>query len=344
MLAVMASYVLHSHLSPHRSVRQHKIVGSSTTSMSSQKSILVLGTGELGSQVLKSLTRHPERGNTQIALLLRPSTIASDDQNKQAELKSYGTANISLVEGDVVADTTAHLASIFAPFDTIISCTGMTLPRGTQLKLSRAVLEAGVKRYFPWQFGLDYDAIGRASAQDLFDEQLDVRDMLRRQEKTEWVVVSTGMFMSFLFEPAFGVVDLKAGRVQALGDWEHELAVTAVEDIGRVVAEIALVQAEERAVVYVAGDVVSMRRLANTVETVLGRCLDKSVKTIEQLKRELAEDPGDVMRKYRAVFAAGVGVSWDRNVTFNVKNGMDTVSVEQWARQNLGVLKSMSLP
>jgi hypothetical protein len=49
------------------------------------------------------------------------------------------------------------------------------------------------------------------------------------------------------------------------------------------------------------------------------------------------------MRKYRAVFAAGVGVSWDRKVTFNAKNGMDTVSVEQWARQNLGVLKSMSL-
>jgi hypothetical protein len=139
-------------------------------------------------------------------------------------------------------------------------------------------------------------------------------------------------------------VDLKAGRVQALSDWENEFAVTAVEDIGRVVAEIALVQAEERAMVYVAGDVVSMRRLANTVETVLGRCLDKSVKTIEQLKRELAEDPGDVMRKYRAVFAAGVGVSWDRKVTFNAKNGMDTVSVEQWARQNLGVLKLMSLP
>jgi hypothetical protein len=312
--------------------------------MSSQKSILVLGAGELGSQVLKSLIRHPERNNTQIALLLRPSTIASDDRNKQAELQSYGKTNISLISGDVVTDTTAHLASIFAPFDTIISCTGMTLPRGTQLKLSRAVLVAGVKRYFPWQFGLDYDAIGRASAQDLFDEQLDVRDMLRGQEKTEWVVVSTGMFVSFLFEPAFGVVDLKAGRVQALGDWGNELAVTAVEDIGRVVAEIVLVKTEEKGVVHVAGDVVSMRSLADVVEMVLGRSVENSVKTVGQLKQELAEDPGHVMRKYRAVFAAGVGVSWDMNVTFNAANGMDTVSVEQWARQNLGVSKSISLP
>jgi hypothetical protein len=310
-----------------------------STTMSSPQSILVLGAGELGSQVLKSLTQHPERGNVQIAILLRPSTIASSDPTKQAEIQSYKRVNISLIPGDVATDTTTHLTSLFGQFDTIISCTGMTLPRGTQLKLSRAVLEAGVKRYFPWQFGLDYDAIGRASSQDLFDEQLDVRDILRAQENTEWVVVSTGVFMSFLFEPAFGVVDLKAGRVQVLGDWRNELAVTTVEDIGRVVAEIALVEVEERGVVYVAGDMVSMRRLADVVEMVLGRSVERSMKTVEQLKRDLAQDPGDMMKKYRAVFAAGVGVSWDREQTFNVRNDMKTVSVEEWARDNLGASK-----
>jgi len=303
--------------------------------MSSPRSILVLGAGELGNQVLKSLKTHPKRGNVQIALLLRPSTIASSDPIKQAEFQSYEKSNISLIAGDVVTGTTAQLAALFAPFDTIVSCTGMTLPPGMQLKISQAVLEARVKRYIPWQFGLDYDAIGRASAQDLFDEQLDVRDLLRGQDRTEWVIVSTGMFMSFLFEQAFGVVDLRAGSVHALGSWENELAVTAVEDIGRVVAEIVLVEVEERGVVYVAGDVVSMRRLADVVEMVLGENVEKSVKTVDQLKRELAEDPSDVMRKYRAVFAAGVGVSWDMRETFNFENGMETVSVEEWAKQNL---------
>jgi hypothetical protein len=48
-------------------------------------------------------------------------------------------------------------------------------------------LDAGVKRYFPWQFGVDYDVIGGGSAQDLFDEQLDVRDLLRSQDRTEWL-------------------------------------------------------------------------------------------------------------------------------------------------------------
>lgn len=29
------------------------------------------------------------------------------------------------------------------------------------------------------------------------------------QQQTEWVLISTGMFMSYLFEPEFGVVDLQ---------------------------------------------------------------------------------------------------------------------------------------
>ena len=65
-------------------------------------------------------------------------------------------------------------------------------------------LQARIPRYFPWQFGVDFDVIGRGSPQDIFDAQLDVRELLRGQHETEWVIISTGMFMSYLFEPEFG--------------------------------------------------------------------------------------------------------------------------------------------
>lgn len=55
---------------------------------------------------------------------------------------------------------------------------------------------------FPWQFGVDFEAIGRGGPLDIFDAQLDVRELLRSQDKTEWVVISTGMFMSYLFNPS----------------------------------------------------------------------------------------------------------------------------------------------
>lgn len=92
------------------------------------------------------------------------------------------------------------------------------------------------KRYVPWQFGVDYDVVGRGSGQKVFDEQSDVRDMLRRQTATQWVIVSTGMFTSFLFEPAFGVVDLEHGKVHALGSWHNRLTITTSDNIGRLTA------------------------------------------------------------------------------------------------------------
>lgn len=300
--------------------------------MSAPESILVLGSGELGREVVKSLICHEHKGKTRLALLLRPSAIAS--RKKRAEIEVYEGMGVKIVPGDVVDDSSEQLSSIFASYHTIISCTGMTFPKGTQMKIARVVLEAGVQRYFPWQFGIDYDKIGRDSAQDLFDEQLDVRDLLRSQQKTKWVIVSTGMFISFLFEPSFGVVDMKKGSVTAIGSWENALTVTSPEDIGTVTAEIALMAPEEQGVVYVAGDTVTMTRLAEIVESLLGKKVERHLKTTSQLEAELAESSDDVMRKYRAVFGAGVGVSWDKSESFNGRRGIRTLSVEQWAQEN----------
>jgi hypothetical protein len=51
--------------------------------------------------------------------------------------------------------------------------------------------------------------VGRGSGQDVWDEQLDVREMLRAPSRTRWTIISTGMFTSFLFGPSFGLVDLE---------------------------------------------------------------------------------------------------------------------------------------
>lgn len=94
-----------------------------------------------------------------------------------------------------------------------------------------------MKRYFPWQFGVDFEVIGRGSPQDLFDAQLDVRELLRAQDKTEWVIISTGMFTSFLFEPVFEVVDFENDTVNALGSLENSVTLTTPDDIGTLTAD-----------------------------------------------------------------------------------------------------------
>jgi hypothetical protein len=298
--------------------------------------ILVIGAGELGVSVLNALSRHVSRhpDAATIAVLLRPpATGVGAHDSRSAELAKSG---IAIEYADVATASVAELAAIMRRYHTVISCIGFAAGAGTQLKLARAALTAGVSRFFPWQFGVDYDEIGRGSAQPLFDEQLDVRDLLRSQTATEWVIVSTGMFTSFLFEPAFGVVDLPAKTVHALGSWDNQLTLTTPEDIGVLTADIVFAQPRIRnTVVYVAGDTISYRELADIVGRVCDTTVAREEWSTDFLLDELAADPADTMRKYRAVFARPTGVAWPKEQSYNVIRGIATTTVEEWVKANL---------
>jgi hypothetical protein len=309
--------------------------------MQTRNSILVLGAGELGMAMLRNLSRRAGTlPHVSLTVLLRASTLDSTDPAKMEDIAELRSLGVDLLAGDVAQQSEAELATLFRPFDTVVSCTGFVGGRGIQLKLARAALAAQVQRYFPWQFGVDYDVIGRGSAQDLFDEQLDVRDLLRAQSGTEWVIVSTGMFTSFLFEPAFGVVDLARRTVHALGSWDNAVTVTTADDIGALTAEILFDEPRiVNQIVYTAGDTVTYRQLADAVDAMLavsGVQAQREVWTVADLQRELAADPEDSLKKYRAVFAAGKGVAWDKRQTFNAQRGIDVCDLQQWMRQNLG--------
>ncbi|KAK3632484.1 hypothetical protein LTR56_014391 [Elasticomyces elasticus] len=295
--------------------------------MSSPTSVLVLGAGELGIEVLRSLATHPARNGAVLTVLKRASTT-----NSSVELDKLG---IRIQNADVVASTEEELAKIFSAYHVVISCNGMTLPPETQVKLSKAAIRADVKRYFPWQFGLSYDDLGRGTAQNLFDAQLDVRDLLRGQSTMQWVIVSTGIFTSFLFEPAFDVVNIKQGSMTALGSWENRVTATSPVDIGRVVADLVFACPNVHGIVYAAGDTISMQELADTVDIALETKLQRKVATVKQLEAELQADPENGAKKYRAVSAAGIGTAWDKADTFNAARSMSMQTVREWTEQHL---------
>lgn len=292
--------------------------------------ILVIGAGELGGNVVAALAHRDDA--PPVTVLLRPS-----GSPRHAQLRDELTVRgVGIAEADVATASVAELSTILGRFHTVVSCIGFAAGPGTQRKVTEAALAARVSRYFPWQFGVDYDVIGRGSPHDLFDEQLDVRDMLRAQNTTEWVIVSTGMFTSFLFEPEFGVVDLATNTVNALGSWDTEVTVTTPEDIGVLTAEI--IQTRPRIanqVVYVAGDTITYRELADIVERTKGVQVTRNEWTVAHLLDDLGRKPGDGMRKYRAVFAQGKGVAWPKAATFNAIRGIQTTTAEEWARKHL---------
>lgn len=331
--------------------------------MASPQKILVIGAGELGYQVLRFLVQHPKRQGINVSVLLRPASPSlSPDDPKQKKIDSLQQLGIHIVPGDIVKDDEDTLSSIFARYDTIISCTGFVSGRGTQIKLTRAVLSSTTARskprttrYIPWQFGVDYDVIGRGSAQDVFDEQLDVRDMLRSSsQKTEthlqWTIISTGMFTSFLFEPSFGVVDLGNATICALGSWENRVTLTTPADIGRITAEIVLSSnaavssgcdlgsssdSSSGKVLFIGGDTVSYTELATLVERIVQKPFHRTLLTVEDMQNALARDPGNTLLKYQIVFGQGRGVSWDLEETWNRRRGIRAMTAAEWAEMNL---------
>ncbi len=309
----------------------------SSTQSADRPGILVIGAGELGASVLAALARHVGQhpGAATVGVLLRPSAPDTGAQSdpRTEELTKMG---IAVERADVATASVADLAAMMTGYDTVVSCIGFAAGPGTQRKLAEAALTAGVPRYFPWQFGVDYDEIGRGSAQPLFDEQLDVRDMLRAQRATEWVIVSTGMFTSFLFEPAFGVVDLASNTVHALGSWDTEVTLTTPEDIGVLTADIIFAEPRIRnTVVYLAGDTISYRELADIVDRVRNSTVTRTEWTTDYLADQLRQKPEDTMRRYRAVFARPTGVAWPKAQSYNVLRGITTMTAEDWARANL---------
>lgn len=296
-------------------------------------SILVLGAGELGTAVLEALAAHPQRQGGTIAVLLRQETIDTADASKKQHNDRLRKLGVRLVAGNVTEHSVAELAGVLGAYDTVISCTGFAMPAGTQRRLTEAALAAGVRRYFPWQWGVDYDAVGAGSAQDLFDEQLAVRRRLRAQAATDWTVVSTGLFMSFLFLPAFGPVDRPRRTLRCLGSWDTAVSVTTPRDIGAMAAELAYRPGSDtsRAVVYVAGDTVTYGRVAELVQRRFPDVLfHKEAWDLDLLQKRLAEKPDDKMVKYQNVFAAGKGVAFERAATVNVQRGIPLEGVEDY--------------
>jgi len=296
-----------------------------------EKSFLVIGTGEVGIAMLDSLYKYKATRTQQfiVGALVQPSSAS----NESAPHSKYGGLTIEAV--DLVSESIENLADILRKYDTVICCSGFSIGAGMQVKITKAALEAGVRRYVPWQFGADYDKIGRGSAQPVFDEQLDVRDLLRAQNKTHWIIVSTGMITSFLFREDFGVINLSGKVIHALGDWQHSLTLTSCEDIGAVTVEVLFHQPEILdQVVFVSGDTVTFQEIADKMENLFEEKFERALWDRTYLEQKLNDEPDNIFNRYRLVFTHP-GVTWPMNETFNHRNNIQTTGIVEWAKAHI---------
>ncbi|KIW68321.1 hypothetical protein PV04_04274 [Phialophora macrospora] len=322
------------------------------------RSILVIGAGELGLAIIHAILSHRlySPATTTLTLMLRPRSLTHPSAEKAEQTARLRGLGVAIIPGDIEALSAADLTALLRPgpgegagYTAVLHAGGMTLAAGTMVKLTRAVLDARVPWYMPWQHGVDYDVIGPEAGGGLFREQVAVREMLRNQthHTTDWVILSCGIFMSFLFEPFWRVVERVPSRTQAqapaparvmitaLNSWDALITATAADDIGTATAEVLFSpDAPVNQPVYIAGETLTYGDLAATLARVLeprGVVVARArVWGLEELKRESEMDDADKLKKYRLVFAEGSGVSWPKEETWSARRGIRMTGVEEW--------------
>lgn len=318
--------------------------------MTPARKILVLGAGELGMAVADCLLQHPsfDPATVSLTIAIRPETLTSlSTSNTNDRVRALTSLrlrfrranyNLEYVATDLVADSETTLSTLFQDYHCVIHAGAMTLPAGTQLKVTRAVLAAQVDEYVPWQWGVDYDVIGKDGGLGLFSEQCEVRDLLRAQSHTKWFILSCGMFMSFLFEDFWGAITRDdegyINGVRALGGWDHLLTVTTVENIATCNAELILEDPDKRGKpVYIAGDTMRYDEFADTIEKVVDHEIKRELWTTDYLKEESLKEPDNKLLKYRVVFSEDRGLAWPKESTYNAAKGISMEGIDQYMRR-----------
>lgn len=306
--------------------------------MSSPEKILVLGLGELGLPVTTHIANiaAEQDKQTTVSVLLRPSSISDPSPTRAQELDTLKGLGVRLVAADLASSSKASLTTIFKDYDCIVSCTGFVGGPESILKVVHAVLDARVPYFIPWQFGVDYDQVGYGSAQKLWDTQLDVRRLLRSQTQTQWTIVQTGIFTSFLFEPWFEIVDLSDKHqpiVRALGGLDNKVSTTSPDDIGRVTATVVFDPVMRNQIVKCAGDTISYGDLASIMHDTLEKPVHTEVLKVEDLEHELSRSPQDNIKMYQVAFAKGIGCHWAIEDTINFQHGMGLQTMRDFAKE-----------
>lgn len=273
------------------------------------KSVLVVGaTGMLGRHIVEALLQKPD---LQITLLVRNRHL-NGEMNRTLEEWLY--RGVSLVQGDVL-DQESLLRACQGK-DVVLSVVSGSreIAAEGQLNLLEAARKAGVGRFIPSDYALNY--FGLQPGDNAFlDYRIEVAEAVKASGLA-YTFILTGCFTEVLFMPLFNVFDLPNRRATFWGDGETKFDITTMPDTARYTAEAVANPLSGQEVVSVAGDVVSMLEVVATYEKLTGKRMSVHREgSVEELKHWIestkAANPGNpmayVMAQYQWAMVSGKG-------------------------------------
>ncbi|KAE8446661.1 hypothetical protein EG329_011704 [Mollisiaceae sp. DMI_Dod_QoI] len=185
--------------------------------MASFKNIALWGIGgdNIGSYILSALLAH---GGFNLTIIARAGS------------KSTYDPSLPIIR---VSDDLSHssLVSALKGQDVVVSAVG---PAGvpSQIKVAKAAIEAGVKRFIPSEYGFDNGDPKNTELSPIFRPKGEVEKQLvvlaRENPEFTWTSVATGIWLDWALDENFIDVDAKAHSVVYWDEGKHKPSMTTL--------------------------------------------------------------------------------------------------------------------
>lgn len=252
---------------------------------------LVGASGHLGQHVSKALLSPTFRGSFSKVIFLkrRSSTQSSEDKVDGAETRHFDESTLGAALQDI---------------DVLISTVG---PSGHDFKdsLIKAITNSKVKLYIPSEFGVDHTIHDFRHAEwDRKKHHYDITKTAIPQTKVCRIFI--GLFTEDSIGPWFGL-DTKNGVFETIGSPDQVVSFTSLHDVGNVVAQVARMPVEDVPTqLRVSGDALTIRQLAEVMESASKSSIQYKELDLEQYKKEtLAEGTTDPSKYLRFLMGEG---------------------------------------
>ncbi|XP_071731336.1 isoflavone reductase homolog A622-like [Rutidosis leptorrhynchoides] len=287
--------------------------------MAEKSKILIIGgTGYIGKFVVEASAKqgHPT------FVLVRETTTKQPEKSKLLDnFKSFG---VTLLIGDI--NDHESLVNAIKQVDVVISTVGGKLV-ADQVNLIAAIKEAGnVKRFLPSEFTTDVDHVTAIEpAKSSFAAKATIRRAIEAAQIPHTFVSCNGFAGYFL--PTVGQLDIQTPpkeKVTIIGDGNTKAIFVKEEDIALVTIKAVDDQRtlNKTLIFRPPGNILSFNEIVAIWETKIGKTLEKTYVSEEQLIKNIQEAPLGLsidLAVMHSVLINGVTTNFEIEASFGVE-------------------------
>jgi uncharacterized protein YbjT (DUF2867 family) len=301
--------------------------------MAAKPTVLLIGvSGMLGYKIALAILA---KGAMDVRAIIRPE--GTIDAKKQAKLDELRSRGVTFVEGDLL--NPSSLPAACEGVEAIVSAVSgdeeMTV-KG-QINLIEAAAVTGVRRMIPSDFSVDYRKLDWGDNYNL-DMRKKVFSALE-SSPLDYTLILNGCFTDVLLGSFLNIFDFAAGTFNYWGDGNTPFDITTTDDTAKLIAESIADPAMANGVLQVAADVITMKQLLATYQTVTGKTLtenplgsvDDLTTWVEQTKAIAASPYEYLPQQYLFTMVSGKGKLDD--ITNNRYPNIALTPVSEYIRQ-----------